>query len=168
MEEPVRRVHRGLPLLVANDLGFRRAVRPRPKATVETDLVARGGHVRVGLEDLPWGSHKKNRALVEEAARLVRAAGGEPATASEIRHGCARAPTRRWRGRIIQRLRRHRNERRRPRLVQGSSVDPRACIVRIGVAWPLDSPDRAAFLLGRSEKDPAHQVEYGPRTGERQ
>jgi 3-keto-5-aminohexanoate cleavage enzyme len=53
--------------------------------------VARGGHVRVGLEDLPWGSHKKNRALVEEAARLVRAAGGEPATAGEIRHACARA-----------------------------------------------------------------------------
>lgn len=38
--------------------------------------VARGGHIRVGLEDRPWGVRETNRALVEEAARLVQAAGG--------------------------------------------------------------------------------------------
>ena len=47
--------------------------------------VERGGHVRVGLEDRPWGVKETNRALVEEAVRLVRAAGGEPATAAEGR-----------------------------------------------------------------------------------
>lgn len=47
--------------------------------------VARGGHVRVGLEDAPWGSSHGNRYWVEEAARAVRAAGAEPATAAEVR-----------------------------------------------------------------------------------
>lgn len=51
--------------------------------------VERGGHIRVGLEDRPWGVRETNRALVEEAVRLVRAAGGEPATASETRAMCA-------------------------------------------------------------------------------
>ena len=37
--------------------------------------VARGGHVRVGLEDAPWGSSSTNRAWVEAAARAVRDAG---------------------------------------------------------------------------------------------
>ena len=36
--------------------------------------VARGGHVRVGLEDAPWRTPLSNRRSVEEAARLVRAA----------------------------------------------------------------------------------------------
>ena len=53
--------------------------------------VARGGHIRVGLEDCPWGVAETNRALVEEAVRLVRAAGGEPATAAEVRAACAAA-----------------------------------------------------------------------------
>jgi uncharacterized protein (DUF849 family) len=53
--------------------------------------VARGGHVRVGLEDRPWGVKETNRELVEEAVRLVRAAGGEPATAAEVRQACAAA-----------------------------------------------------------------------------
>jgi len=53
--------------------------------------VARGGHIRVGLEDRPWGVAETNRALVEEAVRLVRAAGGEPATAAEVRAACAAA-----------------------------------------------------------------------------
>jgi uncharacterized protein (DUF849 family) len=47
--------------------------------------VAAGGHIRVGLEDMPWGAATTNRALVEEAVRLVRAAGGEPASAAEAR-----------------------------------------------------------------------------------
>lgn len=51
--------------------------------------VARGGHIRVGLEDRPWGVDETNRSLVEEAVRLVRAAGGEPATADEVRECCA-------------------------------------------------------------------------------
>jgi len=51
--------------------------------------VERGGHVRVGLEDRPWGVRESNRGLVEEAVRLVRAAGGEPASAAEVRAVCA-------------------------------------------------------------------------------
>ncbi|HTQ83013.1 MAG TPA: 3-keto-5-aminohexanoate cleavage protein [Pseudolabrys sp.] len=61
--------------------------------------VARGGHVRVGLEDRPWGVRETNRALVDEAARLVRAAGGEPATAAEVRTACAAADMALKRGR---------------------------------------------------------------------
>jgi uncharacterized protein (DUF849 family) len=51
--------------------------------------VERGGHIRVGLEDRPWGVRETNRAIVEEAVRLVRAAGGEPATAADVRAACA-------------------------------------------------------------------------------
>jgi uncharacterized protein (DUF849 family) len=50
--------------------------------------VARGGHIRVGLEDRPWGVKDTNRGLVEEAVELVRAAGGEPATAAQVRAAC--------------------------------------------------------------------------------
>jgi uncharacterized protein (DUF849 family) len=50
--------------------------------------VAHSGHIRVGLEDRPWGVAETNRGLVEEAVRLVRAAGGEPATAAEVRAAC--------------------------------------------------------------------------------
>ena len=53
--------------------------------------VERGGHVRVGLEDRPWGVAETNPRLVEEAVRLVRAAGGEPATPAEVRAACAAA-----------------------------------------------------------------------------
>jgi 3-keto-5-aminohexanoate cleavage enzyme len=53
------------------------------------ETVARGGHVRVGLEDAPFGCKSPNVALVEEAVRLVRAAGGEPATVGEMREGLA-------------------------------------------------------------------------------
>lgn len=56
------------------------------------DAVRRGGHVRVGLEDAPFGSALTNRAWVEEAVRLVRAAGGEPATVGEMRRALAEAP----------------------------------------------------------------------------
>jgi len=48
-----------------------------------------GGHIRVGLEDRPWGVCETNRGLVEEAVRLVRAVGGEPASAAEVRAACA-------------------------------------------------------------------------------
>ena len=49
--------------------------------------VARGGHVRVGLEDAPFGCGTGNVALVEDAVARVRAAGGEPATVAEMREG---------------------------------------------------------------------------------
>jgi uncharacterized protein (DUF849 family) len=49
------------------------------------DTVMRGGHVRVGLEDAPLGTPTANVAWVEEAVRLVREAGGEPATAADVR-----------------------------------------------------------------------------------
>jgi 3-keto-5-aminohexanoate cleavage enzyme len=49
------------------------------------EAVARGGHVRVGLEDAPFGTPIGNRAWVEDAVRMVRDAGGEPATPAEVR-----------------------------------------------------------------------------------
>jgi uncharacterized protein (DUF849 family) len=54
-------------------------------------VIARGGHIRVGLEDRPWGARETNRSLVEEAVSLVRAAGGEPATPADVRAACAAA-----------------------------------------------------------------------------
>lgn len=51
--------------------------------------VARGGHVRVGLEDAPWRTDMGNRAWVEEAAKAIRAAGGEPAAPREVRAALA-------------------------------------------------------------------------------
>jgi 3-keto-5-aminohexanoate cleavage enzyme len=53
--------------------------------------VERGGHIRVGLEDRPLGVRENNVALVTEAVRLVRAAGGEPATTDEVREACKAA-----------------------------------------------------------------------------
>jgi 3-keto-5-aminohexanoate cleavage enzyme len=47
--------------------------------------VAGGGHVRVGLEDAPWGTALTNRQWVDEAARLIRRSHGEPASAAEVR-----------------------------------------------------------------------------------
>ncbi len=47
--------------------------------------VARGGHLRVGLEDAPFGCGTSNAELVARAARAVRAAGRELAAAAEIR-----------------------------------------------------------------------------------
>jgi 3-keto-5-aminohexanoate cleavage enzyme len=79
----LREVAGGAPWMVAG-LGVN--IRPLIGAAVE-----RGGHIRVGLEDRPWGSRESNRALVEEAVRLVRAAGGEPASAAEVRTACAMA-----------------------------------------------------------------------------
>ncbi|MES2168479.1 MAG: 3-keto-5-aminohexanoate cleavage protein [Pseudomonadota bacterium] len=47
--------------------------------------VARGGHVRVGLEDTLWGNPQTNEALVKDAVQRVWKAGGEPATTAEVR-----------------------------------------------------------------------------------
>lgn len=47
--------------------------------------IERGGHVRVGLEDAPFGAAKSNVQLVEAAARLIRAAGKDTASTREIR-----------------------------------------------------------------------------------
>lgn len=55
--------------------------------------VARGGHVRVGLEDAPWRSELSNRQWVEEAARAIRAAGAEPASTMDARAALAATPT---------------------------------------------------------------------------
>jgi uncharacterized protein (DUF849 family) len=49
------------------------------------ETVARGGHVRVGLEDAPLGTQTGNVAWVEDAVRRVREAGAEPATATDVR-----------------------------------------------------------------------------------
>jgi 3-keto-5-aminohexanoate cleavage enzyme len=53
------------------------------------ETVARGGHIRVGLEDFRLGTSTGNLALVEEAVRLVRQAGTEPATPAEMRQALA-------------------------------------------------------------------------------
>jgi uncharacterized protein (DUF849 family) len=47
--------------------------------------VVRGGHVRVGLEDAPFGSDWSNARWVEDAAARIANAGAEPATAAEVR-----------------------------------------------------------------------------------
>ncbi len=44
-----------------------------------------GGHLRVGLEDAPWGTGKTNRHWVDAAVDLCRKAGRQPATAGDIR-----------------------------------------------------------------------------------
>ncbi len=62
--------------------------------------VARGGHIRVGLEDRPWGVKETNRGLVEEAVTLIRAAGGEPAAPAEVRAGCAELDAKFRRGQL--------------------------------------------------------------------
>jgi uncharacterized protein (DUF849 family) len=54
------------------------------------DTIARGGHLRVGLEDALLGSTATNPRLVEDAVRMVREHGGEPATATEVRQALAK------------------------------------------------------------------------------
>jgi 3-keto-5-aminohexanoate cleavage enzyme len=85
----------GAPWMVA---GLGVDIRPLIDVAVE-----RGGHVRVGLEDRPWGVHETNRGLVEEAVRLVRMAGGEPATAVDVRAACAATDVTLKRGRTYVR-----------------------------------------------------------------
>ncbi len=47
--------------------------------------VAEGGHVRVGLEDAPFGCAKTNLQWVEAAAQAIGACGGELATPAQVR-----------------------------------------------------------------------------------
>lgn len=47
--------------------------------------VAEGGHVRVGLEDAPWGSEKSNVEWVREAVQRIENAGGVLASAQAVR-----------------------------------------------------------------------------------
>jgi len=54
------------------------------------EAVARGGHIRVGLEDALLGSTATNPGLVEDAVRRVREHGGEPATTAEVRQALAK------------------------------------------------------------------------------
>jgi uncharacterized protein (DUF849 family) len=54
-----------------------------------SETVRRGGHIRVGLEDAPFGTARSNRALVEEAVKLIRKHGAEPATVAEMRAALA-------------------------------------------------------------------------------
>lgn len=56
------------------------------------ETVARGGHVRVGLEDAPLGSSMSNVAWVESAAKLVRDSGAEPASGSDVRNALQALP----------------------------------------------------------------------------
>jgi 3-keto-5-aminohexanoate cleavage enzyme len=53
------------------------------------ETVARGGHIRVGLEDARLGTSSSNLALVEETVKLVRDHGAEPASAAEMRQALA-------------------------------------------------------------------------------
>jgi uncharacterized protein (DUF849 family) len=48
-------------------------------------VVQRGGQVRVGLEDVPFGHPAGNVEQVRQARRLVEAAGGQCASAAEVR-----------------------------------------------------------------------------------
>lgn len=47
--------------------------------------VARGGHVRTGLEDVPLGCADDNRTLTENAVAAIEQAGGRPASIDEVR-----------------------------------------------------------------------------------
>lgn len=49
------------------------------------EAVRRGGHIRVGLEDAPFGSGRSNVEWVEHAVREVDAAGGSVASAAGVR-----------------------------------------------------------------------------------
>ena len=48
-------------------------------------VVAEGGHVRVGLEDAPFGSTRSNQEWVDAAVRAIDTAGGELATPQDVR-----------------------------------------------------------------------------------
>lgn len=51
--------------------------------------VALGGHIRVGLEDAPFGSDWSNLRWVRDAVARIRASGAEPATVAEMRAALA-------------------------------------------------------------------------------
>jgi 3-keto-5-aminohexanoate cleavage enzyme len=56
------------------------------------EAVARGGHVRVGLEDARLGTTISNLVMVEQAVRMVRDHGAEPASAAELRQALGTLP----------------------------------------------------------------------------
>ena len=74
----------GAPWMVA---GLRTDITPLIK-----HAVARGGHVRVGLEDLPYQSDRSNTELVAAGAKAILRAGGTLATARDIRATLADIP----------------------------------------------------------------------------
>ena len=53
-------------------------------------VVARGGHVRTGLEDVEHGCPLRNVDLVEATVKAVERAGGNLATAAEVRAALAK------------------------------------------------------------------------------
>ena len=61
-----------------------------PRAVME------GGHVRVGLEDAPLGSERTNLQWVEAATKAIDNAGGELATAADVRARAEGARDGRW------------------------------------------------------------------------
>lgn len=83
----------GYPWMIA---GLGVDIRPLIPSAVE-----REGHVRVGLEDMPWGAPQSNRELVEEAVRMIRDAGGEPASASDVRNAMQSFDAQHKRGRAL-------------------------------------------------------------------
>jgi 3-keto-5-aminohexanoate cleavage enzyme len=56
------------------------------------ETVARGGHIRVGIEDARLGTTTGNLVMVEEAVRIVRDHGAEPASAAELRQALSGLP----------------------------------------------------------------------------
>lgn len=52
--------------------------------------VSAGGHVRVGLEDAVFGTKRTNLQWVEEAVSSIVKAGGEPASADQVREALKR------------------------------------------------------------------------------
>ena len=75
----MEREHPGAPWMTAGRCtDILHLVRP----TVEA-----GGHIRVGLEDAPLGTARRNVDWVREAVELIQRAGAEPATAAQVRAG---------------------------------------------------------------------------------
>src|SRR5262249_61389116 len=56
------------------------------------DVAARGGHLRVGLEDAPLGSQVTNLQWVERAVSMLRESNVEPASGAEVRAQLASLP----------------------------------------------------------------------------
>jgi 3-keto-5-aminohexanoate cleavage enzyme len=73
----------GAPAMVA---GLRVEIAP-----LVSVAVARGVHVRVGLEDAPFGEPRSNAVLVTEAVKLIEASGGTVASAADVRHALRQA-----------------------------------------------------------------------------
>ena len=53
--------------------------------------VSRGGHLRVGLEDAPFGSTRSNLDWVRAARREIEGAGGSLASAAQVRGALSEA-----------------------------------------------------------------------------